>query len=242
MPARLGRIAAHALGDQAQPGRPPGPCGKLQAPPRGQAEGGGDLQRHHGDGPVAQGLFGDGQRVLLIPGHRHHQPRRIKARKPKRVQHVGLPAFPYPQQIRPRLPRAPQHEGHGAGAGHLVNAAGQKRIGGNNRAGHRDHRVRNGSALHSSPSKDAQRQRSKLQTALPICGRPSPPPPDHHRHSSSPRARGRCRVARRAGQDRRGPGFARPGLPVGAGPKRKGARNLRPNRARRPRATAMVSS
>lgn len=60
MPARFGGVAAHALGDQAQPHRPARLGRQLQPPPGGQGKCGCGFQHDHGDGPVPQGLFRHG--------------------------------------------------------------------------------------------------------------------------------------------------------------------------------------
>lgn len=96
MPARLGGVAAHALGGQAQSGRPARLRSQLQAPPDRQAKRGSDFGHDTAQAAIAQRLFRDGQRFGLIFGHSHQQPRRVEPVKPQRVQLSRLPAFAHP--------------------------------------------------------------------------------------------------------------------------------------------------
>lgn len=61
MPAGLGGIAAHVLGNQAQPGRSACLGGQLQASPGGQAKRLVEFNDHQRQAAITQGLFGNGE-------------------------------------------------------------------------------------------------------------------------------------------------------------------------------------
>ena len=94
MPSRLGRVAAHALGDQAQPRAASRPGRELQAPSGGETDGGRQLEHDDRHGAVAQCLFRHGQRVGLALRLRENQARGIEPDEPRGIELTRLPAFP----------------------------------------------------------------------------------------------------------------------------------------------------
>ena len=97
MPARLGRIAAHAFGDDRQRGRFSRLCRQLQPSPGGQAERLRQLHHHKRQRFRAQGLFRDRQNLGLILRRRHEQPGGIKVD----AKAGGVELFPNPGLMRP---------------------------------------------------------------------------------------------------------------------------------------------
>lgn len=123
MPAGLGCIAAHVLGNQAQPGRSACLGSQLQASPGGQAKRLTEFDDHQWHAAIAQRLFGSGERIGLILGLRHKQPVGIKeSAKPDRAGRFVVPVFANPQQGSRRACAGHGDKASGTGAADLVNA------------------------------------------------------------------------------------------------------------------------
>ena len=98
MPARFGRIAAHAVGDQTKPGRIPRLRRQLQTPPFAQIQRAGDFDHHEGQSAILQGLLGHGQTIGLVLGSGQQKPRRIeKICQSQWVDHLASPCLGHPK-------------------------------------------------------------------------------------------------------------------------------------------------
>lgn len=129
MPPRLGRVAAHALGDKAQTRCAPRFGRQLQTPPGGEADRCGDFQYDHRDGAIPQRLFGHGERVGLVPGLGENKAGRITPFKSCWKKLLWKPMLADPDHIATVLSGHTQCKAERRRAGCLMHTRGPDWIG-----------------------------------------------------------------------------------------------------------------